>query len=63
MSVEIIYPNDDDPRDKQPDIFVEVNAYLEAKTKPGEELPRVTQYLLCMQHLRLLCTSRRVEKM
>jgi hypothetical protein len=41
MTVEVIYPNDDDPRDKQPDIFVEVNAYLEAKTHLGEELPTI----------------------
>jgi hypothetical protein len=36
--IEVIYPNHDGP-EKQPDIFVEVNAYLEAKTLLGEEIP------------------------
>lgn len=42
MSVEYFFPNDDDPRkDKQPNEFVEINAYLEAKTNLDEELPTI----------------------
>jgi hypothetical protein len=40
--IEVIYPNGDEP-EKQPDIFVEVNAYLEAKTLLGEEIPTLQE--------------------
>jgi hypothetical protein len=40
--IEVIYPNGDEP-EKQPDIFVEVNAYLEAKTMLNEEVPTLQE--------------------
>jgi hypothetical protein len=40
--IEVIYPNGDGP-EKQPDIFVEVNAYLEAKTLLDEEVPTLQE--------------------
>src|SRR5687768_17508131 len=40
--IEVFYPNGDGP-EKQPDIFVEVNAYLEAKTLLGEEVPTLQE--------------------
>ena len=38
--IEVIYPNDEGP-EKQPDIFVEVSAYLEAKTLLDSEIPTI----------------------
>ena len=40
--IEVIYPNSERP-EKQPDIFVELNAYLEAKTLLGEEVPTLQE--------------------
>ena len=40
--IEVIYPNHDEP-EKQPDIFVAVNAYLEAKTRLNEEVPTLQE--------------------
>jgi hypothetical protein len=39
--VEVFYPNDDDPRKEKPDPFMEVDAFLEAKTRLGDEIPDI----------------------
>src|SRR5688500_4382875 len=39
--IDVIYPNDDPRKDKQPDQFVEINAYLEAKTGLGNAVPSI----------------------
>jgi hypothetical protein len=38
---EVFYPNDDDPRKEKPDPLMEVNAFLEAKTRLGDEIPDI----------------------
>ena len=40
--IEVIYPNNDRP-EKQPDEFVELNMYLEAKTLLGKTVPTVQE--------------------
>ena len=40
--IELIYPNGDEP-EKQLDIFVEVNAYLEVKTMLNEGVPTLQE--------------------
>lgn len=39
--VEVFYPNDDDPRKEKPDPLMEVDAFLEAKTRLGDEIPDI----------------------
>jgi hypothetical protein len=38
---EVFYPNDDDPRKEKPDPLMEVDAFLEAKTRLGDEIPDI----------------------
>jgi hypothetical protein len=38
---EVIYPNDDDPRKEKPDPLMEIDAFLEAKTRLGDEIPDI----------------------
>ena len=38
--IEVIYPNDDDPR-KEKDPLMEIDAFLEAKTRLGDEVPDI----------------------
>jgi hypothetical protein len=39
--VEVFYPNDDDPKKEKPDPLMEVDAFLEAKTRLGDEIPDI----------------------
>src|SRR5688500_13150187 len=39
--VEVFYPNDDDQRKEKPDPLMEVDAFLEAKTRLGDEIPDI----------------------
>jgi hypothetical protein len=38
---EVFYPNDDDPRKEKPDPLMEIDTFLKAKTRLGDEIPNV----------------------
>src|SRR5687768_14967075 len=40
--VEVFYPNDDDARNEKPDPLMEIDAFLEAKTRLGDEIPDIS---------------------
>lgn len=39
--IEIIYPNDDDPRKERPDILTQIDNLFEAQTRQGEVKPDI----------------------
>src|SRR5688500_8621076 len=39
--IEVFYPNDDDPKREKPDPLMKIDAFLEAKTRLGDEIPDI----------------------